>query len=276
MASRHAYGEDNFSYARPEDPLLRRTVIRTVERLTGSKYLQNIYLQLKAEGVTAHTFWRRALEELSIRPVFDEHQLTKIPVSGPLIVVANHPFGLVDGAMLLDIVTRVRTDYFLLINEVLSHEPLLEGHLLPVDFRETKAAVQTNLETRRLTSERLQNGEVLVIFPGGGVATAFQRGGPVEEYPWRKFICSKIHENQCAVVPIYFHGKNSPLFHSVSRVSTNLRLGLLLHEVMNKRGKSFQATIGDPIPYSEMAPLRNRQQLIEHLFDRTMALARTS
>ncbi|MEL6972373.1 MAG: lysophospholipid acyltransferase family protein [Bacteroidota bacterium] len=264
--------KDKFSYARPEDPLLRKSMIRGVERLTGGRFLQRIYHKLKEEGATPVSFWRRALEELNITPVLSEQQLQKIPTEGPLIIIANHPFGLVDGLLLMDIVTRVREDYFLLINEIISHDPLFKGHLLPVDFRETKAAMKTNLRTRRLTSERLSRGETLAIFPGGGVATAFQRGGPVEEYPWRKFICSKIHENNCTVVPIFFHGANSKLFHFVSRINSNLRLGLLLHEVMNKRGKEVQVRIGDPITYPEMAPLRNRQQLIDHLYQRTIAL----
>lgn len=272
MSGKHAYGADNFSYARPEDSLLKRMVIKGVEWMTGGRYLQRIYLGLKTEGATPFDFWGKALQALKITPSYQEEQLSKIPERGPLIVLANHPFGLVDGAILLDIVSQVRKDYFLLINEVLSHEPLLAGHLLPVDFRPGKAAVQTNLKTRRLTSERLQQGEALAIFPGGGVATAFRRRGPVEEFPWRKFICAKIHEHQCTVVPVYFHGQNSRLFHFVSRISTNLRLGLLLHEVMNKRGQSIQVKIGDPIPYSEMQSIRNRQQLIEYLYDTTMSL----
>ena len=109
-----------------------------------------------------------------------------------------------------------------------------------------------------------------------GVATAFQRGGPVEEFPWRKFICSKIHENECTVVPIFFHGTNSKLFHLVSRLNANLRLGLFLRELRNKRGQEIQVRIGDPIPYSEMAPLRNRQRLIDYLYERTMTLGQKS
>ena len=264
--------KERFSYARPEDPLLKRSAIKAVEQLTGSKQLHKIYLKLQEEGVSPTLFWGRALGELSIKADFSEEQLAKIPASGPLIVIANHPFGIVDGAILLDLISRVRSDYFLLINEALAHIPLLQDHLLPVDFRENKLAVKTNLETRRLTSERLARGQALAIFPSGGVATAFRRGGPVEEWPWRKFICSKIHESQCTVVPIFFHGENSRLFHMVSRMSMNLRLGLLLREVMNKRGKTIAVTIGDPIPYSEMAPMRNRQQLIDLLYQRTMAL----
>jgi putative hemolysin len=267
-----AYSGKKFSYARPEDPLLQRLVIRTVEQLSGSRYLQRIYRELHEETPNAYDIWSNALHKLNIKVDFPEKQLAKIPREGPVIFVANHPFGILDGIIFLDLVTRVRKDYFLLINEVLAHEPILAGHLLPVDFRPTKAATLTNLETRRLTTERLRQGEALVIFPGGGVATVQKMNGEVEEFPWRSFIASRIHENQCTVVPIYFHGKNSPLFHLVSKVSMNMRLGLLLHELLNKRGTCVPITIGDPIPYDQMKDYKNRQNLVDFLYRKTMDL----
>jgi putative hemolysin len=262
----------NFSYARPEDPLLQRLVIRTVEKLTGSRHLQRIYQELHEETPNAFDVWSNALRKLNVTVAFQEEQLARIPSQGPVIFVANHPFGVLDGIIFLDLVTRVRKDYFLLINEVLAHEPLVAGHFLPVDFRPSKAAALTNLETRRLTTERLRQGEALVIFPGGGVATVQKINGEVEEFPWRSFIASRIHETQCTVVPIYFHGKNSPLFHLVSKVSMNMRLGLLLHELMNKRGTCISVAIGDPIPYDQMKVYKNRQALIDFLYKKTMDL----
>jgi putative hemolysin len=92
------------------------------------------------------------------------------------------------------------------------------------------------------------------------------------EFPWRTFICGLIHQTQCTVVPIYFHGQNSRLFHTVSQVSMNLRLGLLLHEVRNKRGRTLRAEIGEPIPYSAMEPFRDRRALIGYLQEKTLML----
>jgi len=148
----------------------------------------------------------------------------------------------------------------------------MKGHLLPVDFRNNEEALATNLRTKELTTERLNNGEVLIIFPAGAVATSMKFFGKVEEFPWRKFITTRIHETQCTVVPFYFHGANSRLFQFVSKISMNLRLGLLLHEIMNKRGRTVEVKIGDPIFYSEMAPYEDRQQLINFLREKTMAL----
>ena len=269
-----AYSGKQFSYASPEDRFLKRLIIRSVENLTGRKHLQKIYEELHEETPNPFDVWENALNKLSISMDYESSQLEKVPKEGPVIFVANHPFGVVDGAILCHLVTRVRRDYFLLVNEVLSHEPIMKGHLLPVDFRNTKEALATNLETKRLTTERLKNGEALAIFPSGGVATSLKLFGPIEEFPWRRFICTRIHETKCTVVPIFFHGRNSSLFQLVSKISMNLRLGLLLHEVMNKREKNIKIEIGDPISYSEMAPYTNRQDLIDYLKFRTMQLGK--
>ena len=266
------YVGKQFTYASPEDSRFKRWVITTVEKLTGSKHLQKIYDELHEETPNPFDVWENALGKLNIKLDFDASQLDKVPKEGPLIFVANHPFGVVDGAILLHLVTRVRRDYFLLINEVISHEPILKGHLLPVDFRGDERALQTNLRTKEQTTERLRNGEALAIFPSGAVATSLKLFGPVEEFPWRRFICTRIHETKCTVVPIYFHGQNSRLFQFVSKISMNLRLGLLLYEVMNKRNSTIKLAVGDPIYYDEMSKYPDRQELIEFLKARTMSL----
>lgn len=267
-----AYAGKKFTYTSPHDSWLKRLIISTVERLTGRAHLQKIYEELHEETPNPFDVWENALNKLRIRMDYDAHQLEKAPKEGPVIFIANHPFGVVDGAFLCHLVTRVRRDYFLLVNEVLSREPIMEGHLLPVDFRGNQEALEINLRTKERTTERLNEGEALAIFPSGGVATSMKFFGKVEELPWRRFICTRIHETQCTVIPIFFYGKNSRLFQFVSKFSMNLRLGLLLHEIMNKRGTTVRAEVGDPITYAEMAPYTDRQELIEYLYQRTMSL----
>jgi len=271
-----AYSGYNFSYASPDDSWFKRLVITTIESRTGKPELQRIYNALHDNNPDPYKIWKEALDKLDITMDFDAEQLKKIPTTGPVIFVANHPYGVVDGAIFLHLVSRVRKDYFLLINEVLAKEPILKGHLLPVDFRGDEAAAQCNLNTKAETTRRLNNGDALIIFPSGAVATRprWSWNGQAEEWPWRRFICTRIHETQCTVVPLYFHGQNSNWFHWVSKFSMNLRLGLLLYEVMNKRGKTIRIEIGDPITYPEMEPHTDRQALIEYLKKRTFDLTK--
>ncbi len=268
------YDGYNFSYSSPEDSWFKRQIITAIENSTGKPELQRIYNELHDNNPDPYKVWHEILDKLNIAIDFDEEQLKKIPKTGPVIFVANHPYGIVDGAIFLHLVSSIRKDYFLLINEVLAKEPILKGHLLPVDFRGTKAALQCNLNTKEETTRRLNNGEALIIFPSGAVATRprWSWNGKAEEWPWRRFISARIHETKCTVVPLYFHGENSNWFHWVSKFSMNLRLGLLLYEVMNKRGKTIRTEIGDPITYSEMEQFRDRQELIVYLQKRTLDL----
>lgn len=266
------YDGHKFTYTSPHDSKLKKWIIGTLESLTGRDYLQGIYDQLHDEDPTPYNVWGNALRKLNIQIDYDEEQLEKIPEEGPIIFVANHPFGIVDGAIFCHLVTRKRKDFFILVNEVLSREPIMKEHLLPVDFRGNDEALQVNLRTKQLTTERLRNGEALIIFPSGAISTSKFIFDKPKEWQWRRFISTRIHETKCTVVPFYFYGRNSRLFQFASLFSMNVRLGLLLHETMNKRGKKFKVEIGDPITYEEMAAYRDRQKLIEFLQDRTLSL----
>jgi len=278
IPSPKAYDGYKLSYARSTDSKLKKAVIRGLERLTGRPKLQAVYDQLHENGPDPWKVWGESLDILNIQVDYDKRLLENVPLEGPVIFVANHPYGIVDGIIFLYLVSQVRKDYFLLINEVLSHEPIMKGHLLPVDFRTNEEAKHINLNTRRETTERLKAGQALVIFPSGAVSTQprFSLFSPAEEWPWRTFICSRIHETQCTVVPLYFHGQNSFWFQLVSKFSMNMRLGLLLFEALNKRNKTIKVEIGNPIPYAEMADIRNRKKLIDYLKERTLALKEES
>ncbi len=264
------YGKHDFTYASPEDPKFKKALIKLVELLTGKKFVQRIYNELIEEGVTPMNVWSKTLEKLNIKVDYDQTQLDKIPTQGPVIFIANHPFGIVDGVIFCDLVTKKRKDYFLMVHEVLSREPIMSDHLLPVDFRKNKKALQTNIESKKEAFNRLNNGESLVIFPSGGVATRFKLFGKVEEWPWKKSICGHIHKAKCTVVPMFFHGKNSELFQTASRISMTVRLGLLLQEARNKKGKTFRVEIGNPIPYEHLQHLKDRQKLIDYLYRHTL------
>lgn len=253
------------TYAMPDDPLFKTLFIRSVERLGGVRKLEKLYARVLDQHESEDNFWKIALQELQIRLDYDESQLAKVPRNGPVIFIANHPFGLLDGLTLCYLASIARGDFRILLHATLCREKRIEPYVLPINFDETDEAVQTNIETKRQALELLRAGGTIVIFPGGGISTADGPFGPVTDLEWKLFVTKLIQMTAATVVPIYFHGHNSRIFQIVSQFSETLRLSLIVREVHNKIGETLQITIGDPIPYNQLAAIKKRRDLITHL-----------
>ncbi|MCB0643825.1 MAG: lysophospholipid acyltransferase family protein, partial [Phaeodactylibacter sp.] len=242
--------------------------------LTGRRKLEKRYTLLKRLEPEGTLVWETILELLKVEMAYDEAQFQKIPTEGPVVFIANHPFGVLDGLVLSCLISRVRPDFKVMVNEVLTREPLLAPYLLPIDFRPTKAAMDMNIQTRKDTLLTLKAGQALGIFPAGGVATAHKGSRKVEDLEWKLFVAKAVQMSGATVVPIFFHGQNSRLFQLASRINMNLRLGLLLNEVRNKMGDTVQLAIGDPIPPETWKSCADRKELLEFLRNETFALSR--
>ena len=262
------------SYTSPGDPLLKRVVINSLERITGRPKLEQMYDELKAMNLPAIEVWGMALQQLSIETVFDQEKLQQIPAEGPLIFIANHPFGVVDGLILGYMLAQVRQKFVVLVNEVLCQTKLLSDFFLPIDFRDTREAMQINIQSRRETMDRMKQGEALAIFPAGGVSTSPKFWSKADDLEWKRFVIKMIKQTRATVIPLYIYGQNSRLFQVVSQFSPYLRLGLLIHEIRNKMGQKVYLEIGDPIPYEELSKWKDRQELLDHLRKVTYGLAK--
>ncbi len=261
-----ANGQPLLSYVSANDGFVRRTVIGGLERMTGRPHLERLYRQIQAMDIPPQAIWGEALHLLDIQVDLPKATLDVVPAEGPLVIIANHPFGVVDGLVLGHIASLLRPRFHFLVNALLvRQDPRLAEFLLPIDFEETKAALVTNLESRNASIARIKAGEALVIFPAGGVATAPSGWGKAQELPWKRFTAKMIQQTQATVLPVYFEGQNSRLFHLASRVSMRLPLGLLLHEVRNKMGKPVRAVLRQPIPWTSIAHIKDRQALLDHL-----------
>lgn len=261
------------SYTSPDDPLFQRLIMGTVEYATGRRRLERVYSRVKERKPGRAAVWQMILEELEVSMCYDARKLQTLPPEGPLVVIANHPFGVVDGLILGHLLAQIRGEFFVLVNEVLCREELLNPYFLPIDFRDTKEAMQTNIQSRKLAVERMQAGQIMGIFPSGGVATAPRVWKKAEDLEWKRFVVKMIQQTRATVLPMYIHGQNSRLFQLASQLSLNLRLSLLLNEVRNKIGKKILISIGDPIPFATIAHLKDRQQLLDHLRQVTESLS---
>ncbi len=264
----------DLTYASQCDGPISRGFIRLVEILTGQLKLKRLYELYQSEMRDSTDFWEAAMRLLDLSIDYDATKLDALPKTGPLIIVANHPFGLVDGLLIGALAHRVRSDFKVLTNARLyPPDADVQRYILPIDFDPTDAAQATNLATRATARRHLKGGGCLIIFPAGGVATTptpFARRAI--DLDWKPFTARLIHEAKASVAPIYFHGQNSRLFQIASHISMTARLALLLHEVANKIGRRFRATIGDVMPYDAVRDLRDSRALCQFLRDCTYAL----
>lgn len=260
------------SYSNPNDPLLKKAMIAVIEWSTGRRRLERLYNEVRDMQLPPAKIWGTALKKLNIQLNYDADQLSKVPQEGPVVFISNHPFGVVDGLILGHLVSRARQRFVMLVNEVICKEEQLEDFLLPIDFQETKAALQTNLRSRQIALERLKQGETLAIFPAGGVATSPKVFDQAQDLEWKRFTVKVIQQTQATVVPLFVHGQNSRLFHLASKINLQLRLSLLLNEIRNKIGKTIQIDIGDPIAYADLCKVTDRLGMLDYLRNVTIDL----
>ena len=157
--------------------------------------------------------------------------MAHIPKSGPVIITANHPHGLVDGMVLAELIGRVRKDYKILTRSLLTDVDQIADFMIPVPFDHEEDAIGKSIEMRKRAMEHLANDGVIVIFPSGKVASDTMMG-PVVEREWNPFTAKMIQRSNATVVPVFFPGANSRLYQIANQISATLRQGLLIREVV--------------------------------------------
>ena len=209
---------------------------------------------------------------MELTPVFDQKQLSKIPKKGPLVFIANHPYGVVDGILFGLIVSKIRKYFKFLVNDVLYQDEDLNEYFLPISFDESREALKRNIESKNEAIRTLNSGDPILIFPGGGVATAKRFFCKAEELEWKPFVAKLIEQSEATIIPIYFPNQNSRLFQIVSIFSMNFRIAILLNEVRNKLGTSITVKIGNPIVFSELPDTKNKQKILSFLYGKVFDL----
>lgn len=253
------------SYAKSDDPVWKKTIIRSIEQLSGRSIIERIYKNIPDDAAGKPEFWTHALKGLKIKLHANRDRVLGIPDYGPLIFVANHPFGVLDGVLLAHLASHARQNWGILIHKELVKFDHLEPYFLPVDFAETREAMELNIQTKKRAEALLAEGGALAIFPAGGVATARMVFGKAEDLDWKAFVGKLIQARRSTIIPVFFQGQNSFFFHLFSKMSMTLRLSMILFELTNKIGKKIYVYIGKPIEYSEIEHIKNRKDLLRAL-----------
>ena len=267
----------SFSYAsNSEHNFAQRLIIKTIETLTGKKKLEGLYKNYSLNSQDPKTFWTDILNEMEIKIINRSIDKLVIPEKGSLLVVANHPFGIIDGLILCSLVSKVRDDFKIMTHETLQFLPQLKQFILPVDFNgKSKISRLLNIETAKKAKKHLLINEgVVIIFPSGGVSTANSLKSNAVDDEWKLFPAKIIHQTKTDVLPIYFDGKNGLLFHLFASKIKNqtLKYSTYIHETRKKIGKEISIYSGKVINYEDMEMIKDRTELTNFLKERTYSL----
>lgn len=262
------------SYANERDPRLKRWFIRSIEGLSGRDRYVRLYDIWRNDivGKTDRIFGKM-LDLIDIRlDLQGQWPPANLP-DGPLVIIANHPFGIGDGIAVLAMAEELSRPFRVLINNELLKVPEILPYSLPVSFEETKEALAVNMQTRHEAVRLLKEGVTVIVFPAGGVATAKKGFGRAQDLPWKIFPAKLIQAAKANVIPVYFEGQNGALFHIASKLSMTLRISLLIREFRRLSGSTITARIGGVIPWEEMSEQSDRKALLATLYERVFCMA---
>ena len=200
--------------------------------------------------------------------------LDNIPRSGPVIFIANHPYGIWDGLMLGHLMSQTRKDFKIMAHVVFNRAPDLNDYLLPISFDTDKEALALNIKTRKTSLKYLEDGGAIGIFPGGTVSTSAKPFSRPMDPNWRSFTARMVAKSRAQVVPIYFNGNNNRMFQIASHLHYTLRMGLLIKEFKKRVDSPVSVTIGKPLERDVLDPLaRDAKGMMEFLRKATYELS---
>ena len=212
-----------------------------------------------------YEFLRLALKKLNVKYTLCEKDADAIPATGPVIVVSNHPFGGVDGMILAAALSSARKDIKIMTNYFLNFITELEPLFLPVDPFQNQTAVKKNIASTRQALRWLKEGGLLMVFPAGEVSHFYFRKRRIEDPQWSPVVARLVQLSNAPVLPVYFKGRNSALFHITGIIHPHLRTAMLPRELIKKRSTEIKFRIGRPIPQKWLAAIEKPADLAEYM-----------
>ncbi|MCS6904634.1 MAG: GNAT family N-acyltransferase [Bacteroidia bacterium] len=253
-----------------------------IERLLGIKRLNTLYENIKnltfydgsKEGTAALSFAESVLQSLNIRWQITQSDIALLrQLEGPVVVLANHPFGGIEAIFLFLLLEKVWSDFRIMANFMLSQIPEVKNKLILVDPFQKSDSAHKNIFALKETLGWLQKGGVLGMFPSGQVAAFDWKTGKIQEPSWSPHIGRILMSVPATVVPVYFVGHNSLFFHLAGLVHKRLRTSLLIREFVNPATSAITYQIGKPVLKEKIRSFKDPYALTQYLQSKTYLLA---
>ncbi|MGO3343727.1 MAG: lysophospholipid acyltransferase family protein [Marinomonas sp.] len=234
-----------------------------VEWLTGLNKLDHLYQQ-RPENLSSFEFMRYTLNALDIKYQVSLGDVNNIPQQGPVVIVANHPLGAIEGVILADLVGAVRSDVKVLANQLLKRLPEIDELFIGVDVFGGKNSRATNSAAMLEANRHLTCGGLLIVFPAGEVSTYAKGSDDLADIEWRNSVAKFVKRSKATTVPIFINGQNSPWFYRSATVHPLLRSALLGRELLNKKATNIAISIGAPILFSEVSDFEHDKDMVNY------------
>ena len=228
-----------------------------LEKISKIDEIKSLYKVNYKELKQSNNFWKKTLDILKINYIAEN--VDNIPKAGSSIIVANHPFGLLDGLIICSIICDIRKDYKILINDEVSQIDQIREYLLPIKFSTLTEDIKKNIISKKKAIEHVNSNGILITFPSGEVATSSLIFNEANERRWKPLIGSIINKTNATIIPVRFFGKNSLFFQTVGFINNNLRRILFIRELINKKNRTYKLSIGEKISSLQKEKLNNKQ-----------------
>lgn len=216
---------------------------------------------------------RAALKAFGLKVKLVHGAIENIPKTGPVMVVGNHPFGIVDGMVVASVLRGYRRDIKILAHQGISNLPQFAEFFLPINFDATQEAKITNKQSTTEFKKHMAEGGLGVIFPSGAVSTRRPLWKKNIDPPWHAAAGKWALENNCSVVPVFIDGNCGPLFQLASQMSMTLRLSALLYENMKLMDSEIHLRIGEAIDLKTLPPDWDATTLVQLFREKCYNLA---
>jgi putative hemolysin len=277
LSQKNKLGPLLFVTSKNNNPLYDRLIVMAnslAERLLLLNKIYNIYETIPSSSGPAE-FIQDILNRFQISHSLHPRDLGAIPLSGPTVVVANHPFGGVDGLVLASILCSVRNDVKILVNYFIGRISEMRPIVIKVDPFGKKASINDNWIALKEAVRWVKKGGLLVVFPAGEVSHFRCKTRKIEDPEWNETIARIIRLTQAKVIPAYFKGSNSFAFQAAGLIHPLLRTLMLPREMLKKQSANINLKIGSTIPYKRMAEIADDSDLVDYLRFRTYLLGNT-
>ena len=261
-----------FTFASSEVNKLGQNFIKFTELCTGKLTLKKLYDQYISENNPPENFWHDAIKKLKLN-LIPYYSSSMIPKTGRLIVVANHAFGVADGLSICSIISKVRYDYKIITHKVLRQADAIKDKIIPIDFSGTREAIKNNLIARKSAEDVLKNEGIVVIFPSGQIATKTKlSNAKANDGEWKQFTSKLAIKTNSPILPMFFEGENSQLFHIANKIGQTFRYSLMMYELKRKIGDTIHLHIGDIIESNKIKEIGDLKEITKFIRKKTYAL----